>query len=72
VNRQKSYIVYSQEAGDGKGAYSAEKRIPPLAEVILMYFAVASPVSRSSDDGSVFSSVNLVAAGERGSVAILA
>jgi hypothetical protein len=37
-----------------------------------MHFAVAFPVSRGSDDDSVFSSINLVVAGERGGSAILA
>ena len=40
-----------------KGAESAtapEKQIPPLAEVILMHFAVAFHVSRGSDDDSFF------------------
>ena len=58
-----------------KGAESAPapwEKIPPLAEVIPMHFAVAFSVSGGNDDDSVFASTNLVAAGQRGGVTILA
>ena len=60
------------EIKGGESAPARTGKIPPLAEVILMHFAVAFPVSRGSGDDSVFSCINLVAAGERGGVAILA
>jgi hypothetical protein len=70
---QKTYIRGRKAAIKGCGErYGSEKQIPPLAEVILMHFAVAFPVSRGSDDDSVFSAINLVVAGERGGSAILA